>query len=386
MTAPERTSGFGKLERPITHDKPNEIVLAFQANSVFDYSRTLREQWLDSLKLALNRGWNISQYIEIGHRSEPTTTMVNNLLELLAAPGPGVYTPRLALDATVFTPGFIIVPGNGAMLLLNETGTLFPDASFFYPPGPHLDVLISHYNLVRSGSRDLMTTFTSAPPTNLSFAFENELAVVEGLPGPRYVVWNGLPTTTVPSEVDEQRFEYIKAQGDMERTEQALKWLTMRGIRRDNFLDMLANGHDFFEIYPQSAIDRLVSRGIFAEDDPFLQLGAQPLKKEQRIHYIDELLKLLNDPHYKIALIGDRDMPTWLSRACFEVKDQRMVALQTLREQNGTLGIRNAAIWKPEMIAAFADYFRSELWEKLPDMNKDPNYTRNFLEVAKRSI
>lgn len=346
-----------------------EISVTFVGRrDLFDTVPGAWDRWRGVLAAALERGWDVIHLVRGVQSKQSSLTLVTAMLDLLG--GSGDYVPRYASqDYRAVAPGYnlLVVPGQGALLLLSTEHYGQLDVGFYYPPGGYADVLQSHFEMLCVRSEPLLKAHPVDSP-----AFGDAQASVEGLDGERCVVLDGLSEVTVPDGTHEVRASKLLAAGG-EAARGVSREITNRRRRREMFLEYLRRGSPARDICSKRALIRLVEQGVYSPDDLIMLRGGSPETPDQRIAHLQAIIALLEEfENYELAIVDDEFMDKcrayWLAKGGEKGRVFMEVSVDIWNSDMVESGIE---VVEPAFVEAFCSYFQDFLWASIPLQDKE---------------
>ena len=183
---------------------------------------------------------------------------------------------------------------------------------------------------------------------------------------------NGLSDLTVPLAINRERAEQLlRRTSDSASAEKIRGIVKLRTQRYGSFKRQVPRWQ-FRDICPMRAIEEYTQTGIYAPDDVFIALGAQPLSPGDRRRHLLHLIKQLETcPNYELGLVAENNLDVSIYQTFWLVKAGQVVLLEC--QSMGTEDLRgeiDLAIEEPRIIDAFYEYF-FQLWNQLDRDNRD---------------
>jgi transcriptional regulator with XRE-family HTH domain len=355
-----------------------EVLLSFlsEEDALARVDSRLKEQWEDAVAAVLAARHTVRHLWHLSADRRQRLDMIKRMLGYLER---GDYQPYYLPDerATVITPfDFLVVPGQGALLLLGTFQRDYVDTAFHVSGEAHTEALRRQFMTIQASARPVLQAFPSH-----SFRFDFtvlDAADPDRHPGEELLVKAGLSSSLFPYAVHaSRRTRVLEAQlagrSDLQphwSRHELETWLDNQRVRADRCWGR-GETWPIRHIASKEAVQTLLAEGNSGWDDRLNQFGEPArLTRDEAVACVRFAInRLRTQPKFEIAFL-DRTVAEHVDRDLFktywQVTGNHVALLESWRRRpDGTREELDLAIFESEVVGLLRGHF-SMLWEATP--------------------
>lgn len=377
------------LRRACERESPSTIYWTFQSDRDAVEEAQLTEEWRESLRRVLQRGWQLEHVVRLDNDAERSIGLVKEILNSMGRQG--AYMPHFVKGGvpSMLPIDMFVVSYVGALILFaTENGERVDSAIYFSfntsentESDKLFDLFKQRFSLLKGMANPLLREYEGDTPSANDAILHMEKEI-----GDRFVMMDG------PSAIGRPISLYINTPGEPSHMTQKFEDQSQSMNRAQERLDVIlrqlsTNEGMFRDVYPTRAIEKLAHHGALFLKDKIFQDSKHALTPELRLEVLEILIaRLQSFGNYQLALLDEEEESRLLGpregeqlQSVWQIKGTQSVIFETWRGEKGHEKDITIEINEPTIVRAFWRYANG-LWENISPLNKDKKYVIWWLE------